>query len=119
MASEQFRIVLREWTLAHVRDAATRRQRHPARPADQSLPTAGSGLCQPGNNGESEFFRRLRRWSAVLDVADRRIPGWSQTERLASRKLVRGISGKEMIGTSLNQYRITTAIGAGGMGEVF
>jgi eukaryotic-like serine/threonine-protein kinase len=24
-----------------------------------------------------------------------------------------------MIGTSLNQYRITTAIGAGGMGEVF
>src|SRR5215831_14256746 len=34
-------------------------------------------------------------------------------------ELVRRISRKEMTGTSLNQYRITASIGAGGMGEVF
>ncbi len=32
---------------------------------------------------------------------------------------VRGVSGEEMIGTSLNQYEITGTLGAGGMGEVF
>src|SRR5204863_3954430 len=31
----------------------------------------------------------------------------------------RGSSEYEMIGTALNQYRITASIGAGGMGEVF
>src|SRR6266496_1841927 len=68
--------------------------------------------------------RSLRDWSSDVcssDLFGRAIEKDTRADRQAGQAPQAASGEKQncVIGTSLNQYRITSSIGAGGMGEVF